>query len=1458
MFIAYIILHSSTIQTYLTQQIASYLSKKLKTEVSVGGVDISLFKSIILEKVYVQDQRKDTLLYLDRLKINIRDISFSQHNILINNVRLENPVVNLYLDSLRKMNYSFILAALKGEKDTTASAPWNIYLHSVEIENGSFTYKRWDSQPKLVGMNYSDIGVSRINLDVKGIKLFPDSMFCEIENLEGHEKSGIWLRYLSSDVALDTNGIFFTNAMINTASSRISAKKLAFQMKSIDDLDDFEHLVKINAELNPSLIGAVDISYFATDLWGLKEKIVLSGNIKGTVSDFKAKNIKLRYLDNTYLAGKITITGLPDIKQTFMMMEFSELSTNAYDLSQIPIPPFDKNNKIEIPDQLKQMGKLNYKGQLTGFLSDFVAYGNLKTDMGIIKTDISIKQDTVSGFTGFKGHLITQKFDLGSVFKIKETLGAISLNAKIDGKTKGSKLNANIEGIIEDIVVQNYTYRNIKIEGDVSEKTFNGSFNIDDPNVRLGFLGRIDYSDKLPVFDFTADVSNARLKNLNLYKTDSLANLSFLLSARFSGDNLDNISGKMELFSLKYKSSHTNVDFGLTSLISEKTEQGNNIRFSSDALDATLSGQIRFDNLLSVFDKIIRNYAPSVHIVAEDPKKTKPFICDDNWNLEARFKNTKPVTDEFIPDLIIENGTEMNVKVNCLSDNLELKVFNGNIAYKGILIEKPELNVNTEKGKLLYSCKSKNVRLDSTINMRNVILRGFTQNNAGDIEISWENPDSVLYSGNLSASYRLKKIEGKPIPALFLEFNPSRLVLSDTDWYLNDAKAEIYDSLISISEMTINHDLQYLYINGKVSKNPSDTLTVLLNQIDIAMSNLFVKNSGLELGGLMSGEARLSGLFGKATLFANIKIDSLLINKEELGNAVISSEWENFSENINIVGYTKRGNLKTIDFKGKFFTSGAIDFEVTLDKLKLNIVEPYVKDVLCDVRGIVGGKLNIKGNLSNPQIEGLLKVQKASFMVSYLQVRYNFTTNIIVNQKSFDLKNVDVYDVDGNKAVINGTISHDNFRDFKFQSTITTDNFLFLNTAEKDNELYYGKAYLSGVVGFSGNPEKMYIEVNAKTEKNTKFYLPLSSSSEISEQNFIRFINDKEDTLRIEDKRKVDLSGVQLSLNLQVTPDAEAQIIFDSKVGDVIKGKGSGNLKLEITPTGDFNMFGDYTIESGDYLFTLQNVINKKFEVEKGGTISWNGNPYLAILDITASYKLKASLYDLMLDSAYKQRVPVECVLNMRNNLMKPDFQFSIKLPEGDSRPNSVINSLSNEEINKQIISLLVLNRFVTPESFKGGAQSAEARSGNAVGINSSELLSNQLSHWLSQISKDFDIGINYRPGDEISHDEVELALGTQILNDRVILNGNVGVGGSQTTRSNSFVGDFEVDVKINKSGKLMVKGFNRSNTDMINDTAPYTQGFGLFYREDFDNINELLRRYWHGVFRRKEDDVKQ
>ena len=310
---------------------------------------------------------------------------------------------------------------------------------------------------------------------------------------------------------------------------------------------------------------------------------------------------------------------------------------------------------------------------------------------------------------------------------------------------------------------------------------------------------------------------------------------------------------------------------------------------------------------------------------------------------------------------------------------------------------------------------------------------------------------------------------------------------------------------------------------------------------------------------------------------------------------------------------------------------------------------------------------------------------------------------------------------------------------------------------------------------------------------------------------------------------------------MEVTPDAEVQLIFESKMGDIIKGNGSANLKLEISANGDFGMYGDYQITQGEYMLTLGNLLSKKFLVKPGGTIRWSGDPYNADVNIETYYPLNAALQDLYLDSSevYRKRVPVECQIFMHNDLMNPDIKFAIDLPKSSEADRAQLSNLPDDELNKQFISLLFINRFQPLPGLDLGS-SGNISSGYSLSESTSELLSNQLSHWLSQISNDFDIGFTYRPGNEITTDEVELALQTQLFDQRLTVNGNVGMGG-QYENTNSIVGDVEADLKLNEAGKFRVKAFRRSNTNFDYEKGPTTQGVGIFYRDEFDSFSELM-----------------
>ncbi|MEY4594559.1 MAG: hypothetical protein RIQ47_969, partial [Bacteroidota bacterium] len=341
----------------------------------------------------------------------------------------------------------------------------------------------------------------------------------------------------------------------------------------------------------------------------------------------------------------------------------------------------------------------------------------------------------------------------------------------------------------------------------------------------------------------------------------------------------------------------------------------------------------------------------------------------------------------------------------------------------------------------------------------------------------------------------------------------------------------------------------------------------------------------------------------------------------------------------------------------------------------------------------------------------------------------------------------------------------------------------------------------------------------------------------------------KTEAIEIEQEATVTISGLRLNMSLDMTPDAEINMIFDEKIGDVITGSGTGNLRMDINTIGDFNMYGTFTIDKGTYLFTLQNLINKRFQINQGGRITWSGDPYDANLDMTAVYTVyTGSLVNLIQDSTFQRRVPVDCKLNLSNKLMNPSISYEIGVRAQDPTIESMVRTVLNseQEVNRQMFGLLVFNQFLPPSVNTSSVGKFDAGAGAVA--SASELLSNQVSNWLSQLSKDVNIGFNYRAKDTYSNEEIQLMFSKTMFNDRLLVETNVGVMGTSaaasTNNANNVVGEFYTEYKVSKDGRFRVKAYNRSNADdLINFNAPYTQGVGVFFRQDFNSFRDLMER---------------
>ncbi|MBT3208977.1 MAG: translocation/assembly module TamB [Bacteroidetes bacterium] len=1436
----YSIIQFSSIQTSLTQYFANNLSEKLNSKITIGSVDISFFSNLILEDIYLEDQNSDTLFFIEKLVANINSFSIDKKYVKINKITLENSRVKFSKDSLSVLNLRFFIDSLKTEnKDTTL---WQISCSDLEMSNSTFSYKSFNNEQKIQGINYNDIYISNFSFSINDFETKNDSIIFRFSDLSLVDKSNFEINLLESSNIVTKNEIILNNLKIKTPFSELFANHYIMKFDSVINFHNFNENVKIIASIERSNFGLTDLSMFSPKLHGIDQNVRIDGDFSGYISNFKVKNLNIEYGNTTKISLKCNIQGLPDISNTFFYASVNQIVSTKTDIESFNLPYFVKNRNISLTENLKTFGEIEYKGKISGFIYDFVSYGRLQTDLGNLITDISIKQDRQLEKVSFNGNFKTEDFKLASIFQNEKLPENASINTKINGNyQKSAGIFAELDGSLKNIEFNNYTYSDIEVSGKLSDKKFDGQVKISDPNVNLDFLGLIDFSQETPIFDFTAFVSDAKLKKLNFVKQDSLAKLSFMLSANFVGDEIDNSKGKIELFGTKFQNKKGSIDLNEFSVISTEKNNSDFLQLNSDFVDLEILGTFKIENLYTSFEKLFHKYFPSF-----SRSKYQNLDTTNNFVFSANLKNTQAVSRVFFPYVFAKENTNIHGKLNSINKTIHVAISSPEIDFKGNKLKDFSFNVSNLNDSLFFLTKAKNVNINKTVNIDNFVVSASAKKDSLGLSINWQNLDTLNYNGNILTRTFITKNEKSENPIINISVQPSIVTIADTVWTINSCKINIDSTFIGIDSFMVFNENQHIALHGALSEIPNDTLKINLQKINLSYLNLFTANTNAHFEGKIDGEAQLIDFYERSIFFSDIKIKNLNINNEKIGYTEILSDWDKNSKSLHLHAFTKRDKIKTFIIDGNYLPNkNELEFDISLDKLRLNIFEPYLKENISELRGIASGKLKLEGQLKKPVLNGIVQLQKSSFTINYLQTRYNLSDSIFVENNLIKFENTKINDSKyGTSAIAKGEIRHDYFKNFFFDINIVADKFLCLDTRESDNELYFGTAFASGLIKINGALSNIEMDINAKTEKNSRFYIPLTSESEISESNFITFVNENIKQLEIIEEESVDLSGVKLNFQLEVTPECEAQLIFDSKMGDVIKGNGNANLKMEISSAGEFNMFGNYEIDRGEYNFTLQNFFSKKFRIKKGGTIKWNGDPYDADVDLLAYYDVSTSLDNLLLDTSeiFRKRIPVECLIHMTDKILNPKIDFSIDLPDSDEKTKDQVNNLTENETNKQFISLLVINRF-QPLSYLSNSGSDNFGANYSLTESGTEILSNQLSHWLSQISNDFDIGFNYRQGDELSSDEIEVALETQLWNDRVRINGNFGVGG-QYENANKIVGDFDIDFKLNKSGKLRAKYFTKANNSLIYDESPYTQGVGVFYREEFNKLSDLFRKY--------------
>ncbi|MEP7264258.1 MAG: translocation/assembly module TamB domain-containing protein, partial [Bacteroidota bacterium] len=1425
----------------------AYLASELKTNVSLDHIDVTLFRGLKLKGLYVEDLKKDTLLYVPEVSVQFTGFSYKKQHLVVEKAILKNPRIKLtrYADT-PGLNIDFILNYFRGTSTDTTAQPWDVKVKKVALNNAVFSYrdKRWNDTT--IEMDYEDLLVSKLNLVATAIEPVGDTLKFHLDQLTGQEKCGFKLGSLTGNVLLSQNDFVIKNMKLITKASDVKGD-VAFRFENWDDFSDFVTKVKMNASFQTSRVASEDVKYFAEELFGLNKTVSLKGDIKGTVANLKGKNLEIIYTPKCYFKGDVAMNGLPELEETFIDLMAKDLTLNKTDIETINTYPFTSGEKIQLPDNVTSLGLVKFKGKFTGFYTDFVAYGDATTDLGFFSSDVNLKIGDGAHPAEYSGSLITHQFDVGRLLRLNPDIGIISSKVKVKGYSLAlNKLNTKLDGTISELVVKGYKYTGITVNGQVQQKLFKGSLNVTDPNADLDFIGTIDYSKTKPVFDFTADIRKAKLAVLNLVDRDSTANLSTHAELHFTGSKIDEMEGLVHF---------TNTDFiefpkgiSINNLLLRSTIINNyrEMHLESDFADAEIKGNYQLSTVYKSALNVLSKYIPALPVTVVEKRPVK-----QTFTYSLNLKETRGVFDVVAPDLSILAGTKLNGEFDSQNGSFTMILSSEEIIYNGLRFGAVNFTGLTRDNNLNVQFTTDELQVNDSLIFRNVELSGITSRDSADISLIVANTDSSFSRINLDFDVQFLRTGYTTLKVV-----PKEFILERNAWTIDPENYILFDSTgILFSHFNLNTGQQEVRINGIASADTSGKLTVQLVNFNSEVINTILKIYKAEIGGIANGNIRFASMLSKPVIESDLQVSQFSWFGDTLGDADLKSVWNTTKGRIEVNGFVTRGGEKNISVNGAYIIKpkgDELDFDISLKKTYIKTFSPYLKGLFSNVTGIASGEFKLYGPLADPELTGEAHLQKAGFTVDYLNTSYSFSTDVALNEDEIAFNNVLVYDSKGNQAIAGGVITHDHLRDFYFDINIAAKKVQLLNTTAKDNELYYGVGYGTGNISISGYLDFLKIDIAMRTEKGTIINIPLDNPEEISQSSFVTFL--KTDTMSHDiNKDGYDLGGIELNMDFDVTTDAGIKLIFDDKIGDVIEGRGTGTLTMKVNDADGFLMFGNYYIDAGQYTFTLQNIFSKPFTIEKGSTISWTGDPYNADVDLTAVYsKLKVGLYDLLQDTSsnYTRPLPVELKLHLKEKLFNPVISFDIEVLNIDAATESRIKRYINtdEEKFKQAVSLLVLRRFSPPDEL---ANKPTLNTSSAVGQNAYEFISQQLSQWASQISKNVDVNVNYNPGNNITQEELEVALRTSFFNNRFTVEGNVNAvnnnnGGAQS--ASSIAGDFSVEFQpLSKDGRVKFKAFNRSNNNSLitNLNSQYTQGIGVFYREEFNTFGELTRKWF-------------
>lgn len=1379
-----IAIHTTSVQQWLGTHLAEAIGKTIGTQVSIGRVDLGFLNRLILDDVNIKDQNQRPMFKAARMTVKIDLPPLALGQISISSAQIFGAHLNLSRPTASSPLNIQFVIDSLASRDTTASKPLNLQVNSFIVRGSSVSYDQWDAAQIPNRLNPHHLKATDISAYIILKTLTDDSLNVNVKRMSVIEQSGLFIKRLSFLLAAGKHDAQLRQFKLQMPDTQIRIDSLGAKY----DSHKLNESLCLKGRIDDANITPSDFRILLPELKKFQRRINL-------VTDFS-------YEHNTLQIPQFSLTSGNDQLElqangTLMLPTNGNPKTWKMSVDQLKIGDevldFISKNFMELPHPVLQIGDLQLKGAFNGDTEGNIsALADVSTDIGKAMTRFTLKNDRQ-----FDGAVTTDGLNLNQLLE-NEKLGIIAADLAFNGIMKELFC---VKGAVSRFDFDNDSYRDISLDGRYADSHLAGHLQINDPKV----AAQLDL-----------DVHAKSLK-------DAVGAVS-----------IHHLSLPEKSYQLEYL--HIKSDY----------EEGrHHITLNSDFAHADLVGQFDYTTLAQSVANAVGTRMPTLPGL---PPLNKSV--NNNFTLQMTVAKTDWLQKLLNVNVDVTQPLSLSATVNDNSQLMKIDLQAPGFSFNDSQYKDAYVHVNTPTDTMTIEAGISSIQNDGL--PLQLDINGFAANNNLQSTLHWDNNDQQKpVSGILNAATQFY-VNNHGLAEAHARFLPSTVIIDNSKWLIEPSDVLYSSERLLVDHFIVHNDQQYITIDGTASKQPSDTVVVDLKGVEVAYILDLVNFDAVTFSGKASGRATLSSVLNAPDMKASLSVHDFKFQEGRMGTLNALVNWNKQQKQIDIHATANDGPEAMTYIDGYVSPEkDFIDLGISAHGTYLDFMHSFTESFISHITGHGTGDVRLAGPLSAINLTGGLVVSGEATITptnTTYQLR-NDTITLIPNKIHIDHQ--PLYDKHGNIAYLSGGIFHEDLTNLSLDLNVTTDKFLGYDFDDFGDQSFYGTVFAAGNVNIRMKGDDVHIDCHVTPLKNTVFVYNAAQTDAINSHEYITWhANSRDSGQAASDAQQSALSSTNIYMTFLVnaTPEATMRLLMDAKTGDYITLAGNGTIQASYYNKGAFQMQGIYTVETGTYDVTIQNIINKKFQFQQGGTITFGGDPYEAALNLQALYTVNGvSLSDLNIGNSFSSNtVRVNCLMNIGGQPMSPQVTFDLDIPNVNADEKQMIRSLlsSQQEMNQQVLYLLSIGRFYSQGQNNAAQQEQLDRTSLAMNSFLSGTLSTQINNVLNQIlrNNNWNFGANISTGTEgWNNAEYEGIVNGRMLNNRLLINGQFGYRDNATQASPSFIGDFDVRYLLTPNGNYALKVYNQTNDRYFTRSSLNTQGIGIIMKKDFNSLGDFF-----------------